>query len=130
MQTNLISLDFGTVAIENNFVIATINEGIMITDDISYQITQYALHHFSSEAFVYITHRIHSYSVDPNVYKMISSIENLAGFAVVSSNEMARENAAFEKAFLHKKFGIFKEIDEAKDWANTMILQFERQRKH
>jgi len=42
-----------------------------------------------NEAFVYITHRVNSYSVDPTIYISVSKIENLVGFAVVFINQMA-----------------------------------------
>ncbi|OAB78990.1 hypothetical protein [Cochleicola gelatinilyticus] len=117
-----IQVDFGIIEIHNFYVIATINEGVVLTNDLSYEIIQHAVEHFQDAPFVYITNRIHSYSVDPSVYIMTNDIKNLKGFGVVSPHVLARDNATFEKNFLNKEFEIFKTLDEAIEWARNLIF--------
>ena len=77
--------------------------------------------HFKAKPFVYITHRINSYSVDPKIYYETSKISNLAGFAVVSDKYKAKSNAMVEKMFFSKPFEIFGDLAEAKRWAKTIL---------
>lgn len=116
-----IHLDFGIIEIHEHYLIGTVNEGVLLTDEVSYEITQHALEHFNKKPFVYITNRINSYAVDPGVYKFTNRITNLAGFAVVSPNAMRRENAAYEQTFLTKNFGIFETLEEAIVWATDRV---------
>ena len=77
--------------------------------------------YYTSKEFVYITHRVNSYAVDPAVYTKTSQIKNLVGFAVVASNYIALSNAEIEKIFLKKPFEIFTELDKAKEWAQSLV---------
>ncbi|AUC76316.1 hypothetical protein CW732_11825 [Olleya sp. Bg11-27] len=72
--------------------------------------------------FVYITNRIHSYSVDPIIYKDVSQIKTLQGFAVVSQTQSGK-NAEIERLFLNKPFEIFTDIEDAKTWASKIIKE-------
>ena len=77
--------------------------------------------YFNNTQFVYITHRINSYSVDPAIYKEVSKIDNLVGFSVVSKNFMAKSTAQIEKLFLAKPFEIFDTLPEAITWAQNIM---------
>ncbi len=74
--------------------------------------------------FVYITNRINSYSVDPQIYFETSKIKNLAGFAVVSKKYKAKSNAEIEKMFFSKPFEIFGDLDSAKKWATQLLEDY------
>lgn len=76
--------------------------------------------HFYDREFVYITHRINSYSIDPLIYKTTSKIENLIGFAVVTNEKLAIKSAEIEKIFLTKPFKIFKKLEDAELWAKDL----------
>jgi len=112
--------DFCILKFYDNYVISIINEGVIITEKISKKISKTAINYYQGKPFVYITHRIHSYSVDPNVYYNVSKIKNLAGFVVVSDNKSSIKNAIIEKIFLNKPFQIFSSLEDAILWANNV----------
>lgn len=114
-------LGFGTLYFFDNHVISQINEGETITREKNNRIATVALEFYGDSPFIYITHRINSYAVDPATYSETSKIENLVGFAVVSKDYKAKSNAEIEKLFLNKPFEIFNTVDEAISWANSIM---------
>ena len=126
--------DFCVLKFYDNYVISIINEGVTVSKEISDKISKAAINYYQGKPFVYITHRIHSYSVDPNVYHDVSEIKNLVGFVVVSDSKLSIKNALLEKIFLHKPFQIFSNLEDAILWAesaHTLYKQVNRtQSKH
>ncbi|MCA0133223.1 hypothetical protein [Winogradskyella alexanderae] len=116
-----LTLDFCNVSIYDNYMVVVINEGVTVLLKHNNILAELAKDYFENKPFVYITHRLNSYSVDPNIYIETSKIDNLRGFAVVSKDYKARSNAEVEKMFLSKPFGIFSELEEAYEWANKMV---------
>ncbi|SHI54893.1 hypothetical protein [Algibacter luteus] len=114
-------LDFCELDFYENYVICRINEGEEIDAKKNNLQTDAIIKHFKGKPFVYITHRVNSYSVDPKIYYDSSEIESLVGFAVVGNTYLAVSNAEIEKLFLKKPFEIFTELDEAVDWAHTIL---------
>lgn len=107
--------------IYDNYLVVVMKEGVNITPKHNNVLVEVTKNHFSDKPFVYITHRINSYSVDPKIYLETSKIKNLKGFAVVSSNYKAKVNAQIEQMFFNKPFEIFTKLDEAIRWANELI---------
>ncbi|MEH6535580.1 MAG: hypothetical protein V7719_04260 [Psychroserpens sp.] len=118
-MTDKITLDFCEIHIYENYMVVTVNTGVNITPVHNEVLTRVADTYFKNKPFVYITHRINSYSVDPTVYKETSKISNLVGFCVVSKNYMAKSAAQIEKLFLSKPFEIFDTLTDAIAWAKT-----------
>ncbi len=114
-------LKFGEVQIYDFYVKAIIAEGIVVDKEKSDAIIGYAKKHFPIEPFGYITHRIHSYSVDPSVYKDVAEIDNLVGFAIVSKNTERLKNSDFEGFFIKKPSKAFKELNDAIIWIKNLI---------
>jgi len=104
-------------------MIVEVREGEVIDAQTNNVLENVANTHFRNKPFVYITHRIHSYAVNPSVYESTSKIENLIGFCVVSSNFIAKSNTKIEKLFLQKPFGVFDTLAEAIEWANGLLKQ-------
>jgi hypothetical protein len=69
------------------------HEGTNVLPENNKILLEVANEYFKNQAFVYITHRINSYSVDPQIYLETAKIENLKGFAVVSNVYKAKSNA-------------------------------------
>lgn len=107
--------------IYDSYMIVVINEGETITPEHNNVLLQVVDTYYRNKPFVYITHRLNSYAVDPAIYKDTSKINNLAGFCVVSSDYKAKRNAEIEKLFLNKPFEIFDSIEEATTWAQQVI---------
>lgn len=120
-MTDVIKYDFCTMHIYDNYMIVVINEGVTVTPEHNTVLLNVVDTYYKSTSFVYITHRLNSYAVDPAIYSETSKIKNLAGFCVVSSDYKAKRNAEIEKLFLSKPFEIFDTIDEATTWASTIL---------
>ena len=112
--------DFCILKFYDNYVISIINEGVVVSQAISDKISKAAINYYQGKPFVYITHRLHSYSVDPNIYKDVSKIKNLAGFVVVSDSKTSIKSALLEKIFLNKPFQIFSNLEDGILWANNV----------
>jgi hypothetical protein len=116
-----LKFDFCTMYIYNNYMVVVMNEGVNITPIHNKTLLNIVDTYYSKKKFVYITHRLHSYSVDPAIYFETSKIENLAGFAVVSKDYKAKSNAEIEKLFFNKPFEVFNTLEEAVSWANSIL---------
>tara|TARA_B100000809_G_scaffold264747_1_gene321461 strand:+ start:1829 stop:2194 length:366 start_codon:yes stop_codon:yes gene_type:complete len=120
-MTERLRLDFCEVNIFDNYMIVVMDTAINLTLDSNAILVSVAGTYFKNKPFVYITHRINSYSVDPAVYKETSKIKNLKGFCVVSQNFMAKSTAQIEKLFLDKPFEILDTLPEAITWAQKIL---------
>ena len=112
---------FCTIDIYSNYVISRINEGFHLTPDKNRILEDIANDYFKDKPFAYITHRIHSYSVDPSIYLQTSKVKNLAGMAVVAEAPLSKGNAEVEKLFLKKPFEIFTDLNGAIEWVKSLI---------
>lgn len=113
-------LDFCILKFYDNYVISIINEGKNLTVKMSNLMCKIALDYYKEKPFVYITNRIHNYTVETDVYTEISKMKTLAGFVVVSDKKLSIKNALLEKLFLDKPFQIFNNLDDAILWANNV----------
>jgi len=102
-------------------MVVTVDEGVTIDIPKTKQLIKIAESLFPERPFVYITHRVNSYAVDPKVYEPTSKIENLAGFCVVSSNFFAKSNAEIERLFIKIPFAIFDTLEEAETWTEKIL---------
>ena len=116
-----LKFDFCEIYIYNNYMVVVMKEGITITPTHNQVLLNLVDTYYSNKVFVYITHRLHSYAVDPAIYLETSKIKNLAGFAVVSKDFKAKSNAEIEKLFLNKPFEVFNTLDEAVTWAESIL---------
>lgn len=119
-MTDVLKYDFCTMHIYDNYMIVVINEGVTVTPEHNLVLLNVVDTYYKNTRFVYITHRLNSYAVNPAVYRETSKIKNLAGFCVVSGDYKAKRNAEIEKLFLNKPFEIFDTVEEAIVWANTI----------
>ena len=117
----LYKLKLGEVHIHDFYVKSIIAEGVIIDKKNSDTIIDLAVKHFPKDPFGYITHRIHSYSVDPAVYKNVADIKNLVGFAIVTGNTKRLVNSDFERFFIKKPSKTFKELEDAIIWVKELI---------
>ena len=115
-------LPFCTTEIYKDYMLTVMNEGITVSPEYNALLTEIAEHHFrNTTPFVYITHRINSYAVNPAVYRETSKIPNLVGFAVVSKNPIQKQQTKVEKVFFDKAFQDFETLDEALAWKDKLI---------
>lgn len=114
-------LGIGRVDIYNNFMVATLNEGITLTLERAFELIGISEIHFRNRDFVYITTRKNSYAVDPTMYSQIFLLENLKGIAIVSTKDIDAHNIKIEKHFYKKPMQLFGTLEEAKSWANNLL---------
>ncbi|MBO6881764.1 hypothetical protein [Winogradskyella sp.] len=116
-----LTFDFCDMTIYDHYVVVVMKEGVNITPDYNEILVEVTNAYYADKPFVYITHRVNSYSVDPKIYYETAKIDNLIGFAVVSSNYKAKVNAQIEQMFFTKPFEIFTELEDAFSWAKELI---------
>jgi len=118
--------NFCDMTIYNHYVVTVMKEGVNITPEYNSILVGVAETYFLDKPFIYITHRLNSYSVDPKIYYETSKIENLKGFAVVSNNYKSKINAQIEQRFYQKPFEIFTELNKAFEWADELIKNLDK----
>lgn len=126
IENSHIDIDVGYVTIHDNYLIMVVNEGETLKVEHNKILVDLAETFYQNKNFVYITNRVNSYAVDPAIYFETKKIKNLIGFAVVSQKEIAMNNALIEKLFFDKPFEMFKELEKAVSWANTLIEEYEK----
>ncbi|MGB6269510.1 MAG: hypothetical protein WBF67_10935 [Olleya sp.] len=117
------NLDFCTLTFGDQYVISTIDEGVIFSLDKAYETFLIILEHFKDKPFVYIGNRKNSYSIDPLIYKETSKVNSLKGIAIVSESLIALKSIEIEKLFLQKPFEGFDNMEDAKQWVNMIINQ-------
>lgn len=120
---DVLKFDFCDMHIYNNYLIVIMNEGVTITPSHNQVLLNIVDTYYRKKKFVYISHRLNSYSVDPAIYFETSKIENLCGFAVVSKDFKAKSNAEIEKLFFDKPFEIFNTVEDAVEWVDFLLNQ-------
>jgi hypothetical protein len=123
-MSQVVIFEFGKIEIHDTYVLAVMNEGVTVKPEYNIELIKIADKYFKGQPFAYITHRLNSYSVNPQIYFETSKIENLAAFAVVSKNKISTSNTEIEKIFLKKPFKHFTDLDNAIAWANEKIACF------
>ena len=114
---------FGTVLLYENYLVSEINEGETVTIEHNLELVKLSESFYSDRPFGYITNRINSYAVDPKTYIETSKIENLVGFAVVAQEELMMSNTQIEKLFLKKPVEVFRNLENATVWIESIIAQ-------
>lgn len=120
-MTDVLKFDFSEMHIYDHYMIVIMNEGITVNPEHNKVLLNIVDTYYKGKQFVYITHRVNSYAVDPAVYFETSKISNLAGFCVVSNDFKAKSNAEIEKLFLNKPFEVFDSLQEAISWSKSIL---------
>ena len=113
----------GKIYFCDNIVIVEAKEGITLSYKNGFPVLVFGLQYLGTKPFVYISNRIHSYSVNPNDYKYLEKVPTLMGLAIVTPTELGNKNAEMELNFFDKPMTIFSNIDEAFGWAEDLLTQ-------
>ena len=116
-------LDVGRFVFYPNIVVGEFKEGIHVTFENAAFPIQVAQMTFGSETpLVYISHRLHSYSMDPTGYRdVVALFPNFKAFVVVAKNKRRRMLAHLERFFIKKPIRVFDNLESAIEWANTYV---------
>lgn len=119
----ILELNFGIVKVYNNFLVSELKEGVLFDVESNRKLLQIGSEEFNGRPYGYISNRIHSYAVNPMVYRESAEHENLKAIAVVAPTEIGRKSATVEKNFYKDKscFAIFATFDEAVEWITLTI---------
>ncbi|WP_432412722.1 thymidylate synthase [Rasiella sp. SM2506] len=84
------------------------------------EIMQYAYDHYGNNKFVFISNREFASNIDPKAYDAINP-KLMVGLAIVSQEEAVKQEAIQEQQLYLGSFSYFKTVEEAKDWATTVV---------
>ena len=115
-----LNFNFAIITICDHYMIAEVKEGVVLSHEHHDVLEQIAETYYHNTKFVYISHRIHSYAVDPMIYIRTSKITNLVGFAYVSKHTLSLTNAQLELAFLKKPNYMGRNLEDAIQWAEKL----------
>lgn len=122
-MTKVIDLDFGTVRISSNVLVAELKEGILLDVSSNRKLLEIGHLEFKGNPYGYISHRIFSYAVDPLVYRESAEFPALKAIAVVSPSAIGRQSAELERKFYRDRgtFEIFESFEEAHSWIKIAL---------
>ncbi len=117
------SFDFSfcKVEIHTDYVLTIMTEGITVIPKYNNLLLMATDQYYKNKPFVYISHRINSYAVDPSIHIEMSKIPNLVGFAVVSNNPIQKMQTALEQSLFEKELRLFTTLKSAIAWKNKII---------
>lgn len=110
----------GKLFFYDNLIIGEINQGVHVSSETLLSFFEFFLENYK-KPFGYISHRKNSYSIDPQVYKMLPENSLLKGIAVVSDLKFSTLNAQVEKSFFNGSFEFFTTIEAAIHWLDTVV---------
>jgi hypothetical protein len=117
------NLKIGKFLFYTNIVVGEFKRGIHVNKENAIEpiiLTQQIYGEY--KPIVYISHRLHSYSMDTVGYKeVVAMFPNFKGFAIVSQNKHRRRLALLEKLFIKKPIGVFDNMDSAFFWAEKLL---------
>lgn len=104
----------------DNYVIAEAIEGVVVNNVTAAENLKIIFDHFKGKPFALITHRKHNYTVDIDVYSL-RLMKKVRALAVVSSDSSVKEKAMVEQLAFNQSFAFFEELEEAKNWAESVF---------
>lgn len=116
-----LSLSFGEITVFKDYIYTVMNEGITVQPNFNDILLAVAEIYYSDRDFVYVTHRIHSYSIDPIIYLETSKIKNLKGIIAICPNKSLIESFRIEKLFFEKPFAVYQSLDEALAYKEDLL---------
>jgi hypothetical protein len=103
---------------ENYLVFYLASHGI--TSFAAKEILSFAADHYGNRPYVFIASRDFASPISPDAYKTINP-KIMVGLAIVSESEAVKQEAYNEQELYGGSFSYFKTVEEAKDWAKTVI---------
>lgn len=118
--------DFADVFVFDGYIVSEIKEGISFSwEDHAEVIVNDVTQFIGSDGsnIVYLSHRIHSYSVQPMDWlKFFTNQFSLKGYGVIGYSSRSFINTVMEKMFFNKKIRRFSSLETAINWAESANL--------
>ncbi|MDO1500863.1 hypothetical protein Q2T40_12050 [Winogradskyella maritima] len=116
------SFDIGTLFLFENYVIAEMNEGVVLTFDSFFELGRKLVEKYNERPFGYIVHRKNSYSINPtDIHIFNKAFPNLKAFAVVSYSSMGEKIFTLENKFFNFNRQLFHDLKTAERWVQTTL---------
>ncbi len=116
------SFSYGTFFFFQDIIVAEINEGTTLDYDECGELLRAVDAFYGDRCFGYLSHRTHSYAVDPTGYKKLTNdFPNMIAFAVVNNKTISFKPLAVEKRFMSLPFEAFNDLDTAFSWLDHLI---------
>lgn len=112
-----------TLYVYNKIGVIEAKEGVTLSIETGFSTLLNGMSLVKGFKWIYISNRVHSYSVNPNDYKYLNEIPSLVGIAIVSEDEQRLRNTEVEAPFCKKPFATFFNLHDAFNWAETMLAQ-------
>lgn len=116
--------NIGTVYIYEGMIVTEFKEGVNVSYATGFNLLLACLKHIGNDPFTVVSNRINSYSVKPTDYKFLSKVPNLMGVAIVARDAMSSANAMLEAKFFTKSFGVFNDLQSAKQWSEGLVSNY------
>ncbi|MEM9141940.1 MAG: hypothetical protein AAGA86_03060 [Bacteroidota bacterium] len=115
--------EIGCFQFYEDIIVEHIAQGVHVTFENAVEVIQIGERIYGTEKpFVYISHRLNSYSMDPIGYKdAVQLFPNFKGLAVVAHSNRKRMLAQLEKAFMKRPMGVFDNLQSAFFWAEKLL---------
>ncbi|MDX1463005.1 MAG: hypothetical protein R3359_08110 [Marinirhabdus sp.] len=114
------------VYLYDQFAVVEVKEGATLSYATGFTLLVKGLNIFGTKPWIYISHRINSYSVVPTDYKYLNKVPTLKGLVIVSPEKAVVNNARLEKKFFNKPFRIVSTLEEALIWGQKELDQAKR----
>ncbi|MEM0516993.1 MULTISPECIES: hypothetical protein [Aequorivita] len=116
LETNI-----GIIYFYGNIVVVEAKEGTTVSHKSGFSTLLQGLAYLGTKPWVYIAHRVQSYSVKPTDYKYLNKVTTLKAMVVVAYSDIARSNAELESKFCKKPFAVFDDLTLAAIWGKQFI---------
>lgn len=113
--------DIGMVYFYNGIVVFEANEGIVLSYKTGFSILLQGLNYLGGNPWVFISNRIHSYSIETMDFKYLNKVPTLKAVAIVNYSEIGHQNAELEGKFCEKPFKVFDNLQEAAIWGKGFL---------
>jgi len=117
--------DIGKFQFYPNIILGEFAEGVHVTKANALQPILLAEKIYGdARPFVYLSHRLNSYSMDPVGYgEVVGMFPNFTGFAIVSTNKYRRMLANLERLFIKRPIEVFHTLEDAFLWADELLQE-------
>jgi len=113
-------LSFGSLEFCDDYVVCTIDLGVDLDAQKVDVLIESLNHHFGNRPFVYISNRIHDYSLNPTESKRLFSSTKIKAAAFVLVRKFSFESFLTEKVFYKIPTAVFPTVAEAVKWAKSL----------
>ena len=117
------TFSIGRFLFYENFIVGECHEGVHVTKENAAEAILLAQEIYGAETpLIYISNRLHSYSVDPVGFQEVAKIfPNFKGSAIVSANRLRRMTVKFEKLFIKQPVEVFHNLEKAFEWGEALL---------